>query len=104
MFTHEGDKPGAYASFPFDRELVRRFREAFPRARWRGAEERWFVPGTTAARRLQVWMSQELETLDRYADAKGRDAFTFDPLEVPTSPSRTTSASGHPIPGRSSTS
>lgn len=81
VFTREGDKPGAYASFPFDRELVRRFREAFPRARWRGAEERWFVPGTTAARRLQVWMSQELETLDRYADAKGRDAFTFDPLE-----------------------
>lgn len=83
VFPSDSEKPGAYASFPYDRDLVRRFREAFPRARWRGAEERWFVPGTTAARRLQIWMSQELETLDRYADAKGRDAFTFDPLESP---------------------
>jgi hypothetical protein len=77
----DGEKPGAYASFPYDRELVQRFRDTFPRARWRGEEERWFVPGTTAARRLQIWIAQELETLDRYADAKGRDAFTFDPLE-----------------------
>jgi hypothetical protein len=81
VIPSDEEKPGAYASFPYDRELVQRFREAFPRARWRGAEERWFVPGTTAARRLQIWMSQELETLDRHADAKGRDAFTFDPLE-----------------------
>jgi len=77
----EGDKPGAFAVFPYDRDLVRRFREVFPRARWRNAEERWFVPGTTAVRRLDAWMSQELETLDRHADAKGRDAFAFDPLE-----------------------
>jgi hypothetical protein len=81
VWPSEGEKPGAYASFPYDRDLVRRFREAFPRARWRGAEERWFVPGTTAAHRLDVWMSQELETLDRHADAKGRDAFLFDPME-----------------------
>ncbi len=77
----DGEKPGAFAVFPYDRDLVRRFREAFPRARWRGAEECWFVPGTTASRRLDTWMSQELETLDRHADAKGRDAFIFDPLE-----------------------
>jgi hypothetical protein len=79
----DSERPGAFAAFPYDRELVRRFREAFPRARWRAAEEAWFVPGTTAARRLDTWMSQELETLDRHADARGRDAFIFDPLESP---------------------
>jgi len=77
------ERPGAFASFPYDRELVRRFREAFPRARWRGEEGRWFVPGTTAVQRLNTWMAQELETLDRHADAKGRDAFLFEPLESP---------------------
>ncbi|MCB8823561.1 hypothetical protein [Microvirga rosea] len=79
----DGDKPGAFAGFPYDRELVRRFRETFPRARWRPDEECWFVPGTTAVRRLDVWISQELETLDRHADDKGRDAFAFEPLASP---------------------
>jgi hypothetical protein len=79
----DSEKPGAYAVFPYDRDLVRRFRETFPRARWRGEEQGWFVPGTTAVRRLDAWMAQELETLDRHADAKGRDAFLFDPLESP---------------------
>jgi hypothetical protein len=77
------ERPGAFAVFPYDRELVRRFREAFPRARWRGEEQRWFVPGTTAVQRLDTWMAQELETVDRHADAKGRDAFIFEPLESP---------------------
>lgn len=81
--SDDEEKPGAYAVFPYDRDLVRRFREAFPRARWRGAEERWFVPGTTAVQRLDTWMAQELQDLDRYADEKGRDAFAFDPLESP---------------------
>lgn len=79
----EGDKPGAFAAFPYDRELVARFREAFPRARWRGDEQCWFVPGTTALRRLDAWISRELETLDRHADDKGRDAFAFEPLRSP---------------------
>ncbi|MGO4574330.1 hypothetical protein [Microvirga sp. 2TAF3] len=79
----EGEKPGAFAAFPYDRDLVRRFREVFPRARWRGDEQCWFVPGTTAVRRLDAWMSRELETLDRYADDKGRDAFLFEPLSSP---------------------
>ncbi|MBZ6078581.1 hypothetical protein [Microvirga puerhi] len=79
----DGSKPGAFATFPYDRELVRRFREAFPRARWRADEECWFVPGTTAVRRLNAWISQELETLDRHADDKGRDAFAFEPLASP---------------------
>jgi hypothetical protein len=77
----EGERPGAYASFPYDRALVERFREAFPRARWRPEDGCWFVPGTTAARRLDVWISRELADLDRHADARGRDAFAFDPLE-----------------------
>lgn len=75
----EGERAGAYASFPYDRELVRRFRKAFPRARWR-EEGCWFVPGVRAARRLDVWMAGELEAIDRHADAKGRDDFAFDPL------------------------
>ncbi|SCZ05343.1 hypothetical protein [Microvirga guangxiensis] len=79
----DGEKPGAFASFPYDRDLVRRFREAFPRARWRGEDQGWFVPGTTAVQRLNTWMAQELETLDRHADAKGRDAYLFEPLESP---------------------
>ena len=81
--SDDAERPGAYAAFPYDRDLVRRFRERFPRARWRGAEQRWFVRGTTAVQRLDAWMAQELETLDRHADAKGRDAYTFDPLESP---------------------
>lgn len=76
----EGERAGAYAAFPYDRELVRRFRKAFPRARWR-EEGCWFVPGVRAARRLDVWMAGELEAIDRHADAKGRDDFEFDPLE-----------------------
>jgi len=81
--SDDEEKPGAYAVFPYDRDLVRRFREAFPRARWRGAEERWFVPGTTAVQRLDTWMAQELQALDRHADEKGRDAYAFEPLESP---------------------
>lgn len=81
--SDDEEKPGAYSVFPYDRDLVRRFREAFPRARWRGAEERWFVPGTTAVQRLDTWMAQELQALDRHADEKGRDAYAFDPLESP---------------------
>lgn len=77
----EGERPGAFAAFPYDRDLVRRFREAFPRARWRGEEQGWFVPGTTAVQRLNAWMAQELANLDRHADAKGRDAYLFEPLE-----------------------
>ena len=79
----EGEKPGAFVAFPYDRELVQRFRETFPRARWRDEEACWFVPGTTAPERLDAWLSRELEALDRHADAKGRDAFAFDPLRSP---------------------
>jgi hypothetical protein len=77
----EGEKPGAFACFPYDRELVQRFRETFPRARWRDEESCWFVPGPTAPNRLDRWIAGELAALDRHADAKGRDAFTFNPLQ-----------------------
>ncbi|MBJ6124573.1 hypothetical protein JAO75_04030 [Microvirga sp. BT325] len=83
MPSDDEEKPGACAVFPYDRDLVRRFREAFPRARWRAAEQHWFVPGTTAVQRLDVWVAQELQNLDRHADEKGRDAFAFEPLESP---------------------
>jgi len=74
----DGERPGAFAAFPYDRELVRRFRAAFPRARWR-EETGWFVPGVRAAPRLDAWVSRELAALDAHADAKGRDDFAFDP-------------------------
>ncbi len=76
----EGMRPGAHAEFPYDRELVRRFREAFPRARWR-EEGHWFVPGVRAVQRLDRWMAAEQAAIDRHADAKGRDDFLFDPFE-----------------------
>ncbi|MBB3019267.1 hypothetical protein FHR70_002321 [Microvirga lupini] len=81
--SDDEEKPGAYAVFPYDRDLVRRFRETFPRARWRADDQHWFVPGTTAVQRLDTWMAQELQNLDRHADEKGRDAFAFEPLESP---------------------
>jgi len=77
------DKPGAAATFPYDRMTVERFREAFPRARWRDDLKAWFVPGTTAGRRLDRWLGREFGGMTTYADERGRDAFTFDPIESP---------------------
>ncbi len=77
-------RPGALVSFPFDRALLERFRERFPSARFRRRERRWFVPGTTASRRLDAWIAREISDLDTHADAKGRDAYNFEPL--PPSP------------------
>jgi hypothetical protein len=78
----EGERPGACVAFPYDRELVRRFRNAFPRARWRD-EGFWWVPGVRAAARLDAWVAQELADLDAHADAKGRDDFAFEPFASP---------------------
>jgi hypothetical protein len=39
--------PGATAAFPYDRVTVERFREAFPRARWR---DDLGAPGSCRAR------------------------------------------------------
>ncbi|BAU88776.1 hypothetical protein MPPM_0171 [Methylorubrum populi] len=72
--------PGAIAAFPYDRMTVERFRAAFPRARWREDLGAWFVPGATAARRLNAWSSREWTGVLAHADDRGRDAFVFEPL------------------------
>ncbi len=74
-------RPGATAAFPYDRLTVERFRSAFPRARWRDDLRAWFVPGTTAERRLNRWLGRELPGVLAYADERGRDAFSFQPVE-----------------------
>ncbi|MFT8247347.1 hypothetical protein [Roseomonas sp. BN140053] len=75
--------PGAVAAFPYDRMTVERFREAFPRARWRDDLGAWFVPGTRAERRLTTWMGREWSGVLAYADQRGRDAFAFEPISSP---------------------
>lgn len=82
--AYSGDKQaGATAVFPFDRATVERFRDAFPRARWRDDLQAWFVPGTTAERRLTRWLERELSAVSSYEDERGRDAFSFDPIASP---------------------
>jgi len=75
--------PGATAAFPYDRMTVERFRAAFPRARWRDDLGAWFVPGATAERRVRAWSSREWSGVLAYADERGRDAFTFEPITSP---------------------
>lgn len=72
---------GATATSPYDRLTVERFRSAFPGARWREDLRAWFVPGTTAERRLNRWFGRELSRVLAYADDRGRDAFAFEPIE-----------------------
>ena len=81
--TMNGDKVGAVASFPYDRATVERFRLAFPRARWVEDDKFWFVPGVTAARRLDRWLSREMQAISDLQNARGRDAFTFEPIVSP---------------------
>ncbi|MEZ2126230.1 MULTISPECIES: hypothetical protein [unclassified Sinorhizobium] len=71
---------GATAEFPYDRMTVERFRAAFPRARWNDDLQAWFVPGTTASKRIGRWLAHEAAQSDAYVDAKGRDAYEFDPI------------------------
>ena len=75
--------PGATAAFPYDRMTVERFRQAFPRARWRDDLGAWFVPGTRAERRLTAWMGREWPGVLAHADQRGRDAFAFEPIASP---------------------
>jgi hypothetical protein len=75
--------PGATAAFPYDRLTVERFREAFPRARWRQDLGAWFVPGTRAERRLTAWMGRAWSGVLAHADQRGRDAFAFEPIASP---------------------
>ena len=62
---------------------VERFRRAFPRARWREDLGAWFVPGARAGRRLATWAGREWAGVLRFADERGRDAFSFEPTESP---------------------
>ena len=75
------ERPGATAAFPYDRLSVERFRSAFPRARWRDDLRAWFVPGTTAERRLNRWLGREMPGVLAYADERGKDALAFEPIE-----------------------
>lgn len=75
--------PGALVSFPFDAATVERFKAAFPRARWRQDETAWFVPGKTAQKRAARWLERELATLAAFEDERGRDAFSFEPIDSP---------------------
>ena len=72
---------GAKAEFEFDRMTVERFRRSFPRARWDDARRAWWVPGSTAGKRIARWRALEQSRADLYADDKGRDAFAFEPIE-----------------------
>jgi hypothetical protein len=74
------EKPGAVAAFPYDRATVEKFRQNFPRARWREDLKSWFVPGKTAERRIGRWLAHELPATSELADARGRDAYAFDPI------------------------
>ena len=76
----ETHRIGATAEFPFDRLTVARFREEFPRARWNDAQKAWFVPGKTASRRINSWLSRLEAEADAHGDEKGRDAYDFDPI------------------------
>lgn len=76
-------KSGATATFPYDHLTVERFRAAFPGARWREDLRAWFVPGSTAERRLNQWLGRELSGVLAYADDRGRDAFAFQPSRMP---------------------
>ena len=71
---------GAVASFAYDRMSVQHFREQFPRARWSDERKAWFIPGKTAGQRFERWLERENAAISVHADARGKDAFQFDPI------------------------
>lgn len=75
------DGTGVFTSFPFDAATVERFRDAFPRARWRDEDRAWFVPGKTADRRVANWLARQLPASLAFADQRGHDAFAFEPID-----------------------
>ncbi|PYE23507.1 hypothetical protein C8J32_107138 [Rhizobium sp. PP-CC-3A-592] len=75
--------PGGVVSFPYDRMTVDQFRHRFPLARWRDDIKAWWVPGKTASRRIGRWLAEQEAEADAHADARGRDAFAFDPIVSP---------------------
>ncbi|RFB96511.1 hypothetical protein B5K08_09070 [Rhizobium leguminosarum bv. trifolii] len=83
LSSDDAPKPGADVSFPYDRMTVEQFRKRFPRARWSDVRKAWFVPGRTAPRRIGRWLAELEAEADAHADAKGRDAFVFEPIDSP---------------------
>lgn len=81
--SEDDDGPGAIVCFPFDGDLIERFRSAFPRARWSERLQAWRLPGATAARRATRWFDKELPTSFGRADERGRDSFSFEPISSP---------------------
>ncbi|CZT36518.1 hypothetical protein [Rhizobium sp. 9140] len=75
--------PGGIVSFSYDRMTVDQFRHRFPRARWRDDIKAWWVPGKTAPRRIGRWLAEQEAEADAHADARGRDAFAFEPIVSP---------------------
>jgi hypothetical protein len=80
-------KVDATAAFPYDRMTVERFRSAFPGARWRDDLRAWFVPGTTAERRLNRWLGREMAGI--LQPIKSRYLEVVDDLRIRTPYSRT---------------
>lgn len=72
---------GATVDLPHDRMTIERFRQAFPRARWSEHDRAWFVPGRTALTRIGRFLAKLEADENAFADAKGRDAFDFNPIE-----------------------
>ncbi|TCM53150.1 hypothetical protein C8J36_107112 [Rhizobium sp. PP-F2F-G48] len=79
----DDETSGGVVSFPYDRMTVDQFRHRFPRARWRDDIKAWWVPGKTASRRIGQWLAEQEADADAHADARGRDAFDFDPIVSP---------------------
>lgn len=72
---------GATVDLPHDRMTIERFRQALPRARWSEHDHAWFVPGRTAQTRIGRFLARLEAEENAFADAKGRDAFAFNPIE-----------------------
>ena len=83
QITTDDAGAGAIVSFPFDAAFVERFRLAFPRARWSDQLGAWRLPGTTAVRRVAIWLAHELPATFARADERGRDSFSFEPIVSP---------------------
>ncbi|EPE96456.1 hypothetical protein [Rhizobium grahamii] len=75
--------PVETVAFPFDRMMVARFREMFPRARWSDSLKAWTVPGKTARRRIDRWLSAEADRRGLFDQERGRDAYDFEPILSP---------------------
>lgn len=80
---HEDSPASETVSFPFDRMTVARFRETFPKARWSDRLQAWTVPGSTARRRVDRLLAWEADRKTPFKEAKGRDAFEFEPILSP---------------------